>query len=123
MNTEPEYKRKEKLEEFRAQIIAAVDYDVFHKELEVDVDNDCAIRFASNGKGAWVQAYIWVDRENVKGDWLEDVENPPGVEECIEALRSVLREAPPAVPHKTVKAAMSLIARYQGKNSWMDAIL
>ena len=117
-----ESKKLEKMAEFRAQIIAVADQMKTSNEHQIDVVNDARIHLATNGKGAWVQAYIWVDREDVKGDWRDEIENPPGIADLVEVLRRIAKDRHQR-SEQTHQMIMEIIACVEGKDSWLDVQL
>ena len=122
--TETEHMRLERIEGFRAAIIArAEENETNEARSSFEIPKDAQIQLASNRKGAWVDAKIWVEAAFVNFSWLDEVANPPSTAELAEALRVLLREIPSSVPMKIIKGPMDVLARHQGKRSWVDVKL
>lgn len=127
--TETEHQRRERLESFRAAIIAAAELEAGEyvvKEyagVQLEIPKDGQIQLSSNAKGAWVDAKIWIDVAAVGFPWGDEVANLPSAEELAEALRALLKEIPPSIPMTVIKGPMEVLAKHQGKRSWMDVRL
>lgn len=125
--TETEHQRREQLENFRAAIIAAAELDADlasgDADIKLGIPKEAQIHLAFNGTGAWVDAKIWVNATQVGFPWADEVANPPSAEDLAAALRVLLKKVPNSVPRTILQKPMGILARHQGKRSWMDVKL
>lgn len=125
--TETEHQRRERLESFRAAIIAAAELDADlasgDADIKLEIPKEAQIQVASNNTGAWVDAKIWVNAAQVGFPWADEVANPPSADELAEALAALLKELPPSVPMLVIKEPMEVLAKHQGKRSWIEVKL